>query len=297
MPIDLVDIKHHLAQYRQTSYRYQDNLRLTNARQAVDFVNERGFIFFWPNKGIELPSLWGAVAGDRPVPNNHDDPAHITWRWKDDLLDKRQWYYGRILCRRNTIISLRMLPFFYALSPNYGTPDEDYLIEYEQGKLGQAEKVVFEALLEQGPMHTLALRQAAHLASAENAGRFSRALDNLQRDFRVLPVGTAEAGAWHYSFVYDVTHRTYPDLPQQAQPVRKREAMNAILSAYFQSVGGASARDAQRTLGWAKAELQGSLSDLVTQNLLMQIDLNSTGSSKEADPVLQTFFMLPEIQN
>ena len=90
-------------------------------------------LFSWPIKGIELPSLWGAVAGNRPVPNNHDDPAHITWQWKDALLGEKKWYYARILRRRNTIISLNLLVYFYALSPNYGDPEQDFLDLYEQG--------------------------------------------------------------------------------------------------------------------------------------------------------------------
>jgi len=60
--------------------------------EAIRYVNERGFIYFWPINGILLPSLWEAVSGDRPVPNEHDDPGHVTWGWKDSLLGKHVWY-------------------------------------------------------------------------------------------------------------------------------------------------------------------------------------------------------------
>jgi hypothetical protein len=36
------------------------------------------------------------------VPNDHDDPGQITWRWKDDKLGKNIWYYGKILRRKAT---------------------------------------------------------------------------------------------------------------------------------------------------------------------------------------------------
>jgi len=55
--------------------------RLSNPEQARQFVNERGFVYFWPIKGILLPTLWAATAGDRPVPNEHDDPGMVTWGW------------------------------------------------------------------------------------------------------------------------------------------------------------------------------------------------------------------------
>ncbi|MBK9210977.1 MAG: hypothetical protein IPL71_22930 [Anaerolineales bacterium] len=52
--------------------------------QGIDLLQRARFIYFWPIKGIDLPSLWTAVAGDRPVADKHDDPGHITWGWKDN---------------------------------------------------------------------------------------------------------------------------------------------------------------------------------------------------------------------
>jgi len=122
-------------------------MKLANPQQAVDYVNERGFIFFWPVKGYVFPSLWTAVAGDRPVADEHDDPGNITWNWKDSLLDKKVWYYGRVLKRKNTIISLDAIKYFYALSPNYGEPEEDFADRYSQGLLPWEAKLIFDALV------------------------------------------------------------------------------------------------------------------------------------------------------
>jgi hypothetical protein len=104
--------------YRARTYRTRADLRITTREQAVEHVNDRGFVMFWPITGILMPSLWAAVAGDRSVPNNHDDPAHVTWSWKDGALGKRLWYYGKVLRRKATMISLSVAPYFYALSEN-----------------------------------------------------------------------------------------------------------------------------------------------------------------------------------
>ena len=61
----------------------------------------------------------------------------MTWGWNDDALDKRQWFYGKILRGRATMIALEIVPYFYALSENYGDPDEDYHLLYEDGLLSQ----------------------------------------------------------------------------------------------------------------------------------------------------------------
>jgi len=115
--------------YRAKSYL--PTRRLATVEQAIKFVQERGFVFFWPIKGIEFPSLWTAVAGDRPVANEHDDPGHVTWGWKDQMLGKREWYYAKMLRKKATLVSLEVAPYFYALTENYGDPEQDYLIQYE----------------------------------------------------------------------------------------------------------------------------------------------------------------------
>src|SRR5512143_922757 len=136
-----------LAEYRSHTYFTARGMQLTSVDQAVDFVNQRGFAFFWPIKGVELPSLWIAAAGDRPVADEHDDPGHVTWGWKDSLLGQRRAYYARLLRRRNTFVSLDILPYFYALSPNYGDWENDYLDQYEIGQLTLESRLLYEALL------------------------------------------------------------------------------------------------------------------------------------------------------
>lgn len=258
----------HLTEYRRLTFHLEPSQKLRTKEQAVAFVNKRGFVYFWPIQGVVLPSLWAATAGDRPVPNEHDDPGHITWAWKDELLDKRVWYYARILRRRNTFISFDHLPHFYALSPNYGDPDEDYLLQYEQGLLTQETKLVYEALLKEGPLDSISLRRAARLSNPESTSRFTRALDTLQIEFKVLPTGVAEAGAWRYAFYYDLTHRYYPDLIEQAGKISEPAARQKILTTYFHSVGAASRRDVAKLFIWRPEDLDRTFAALVTHNLL-----------------------------
>jgi hypothetical protein len=259
-----------LLAYQKKTFNYNSRLRLKSKQDAINFVNERGVVFFWPIKGIEFPSLWGAVAGDRVVPNDHDDPAHITWGWKDELLDKKVWYYAKILRQKSTIISLDLLPSFYALSPNYGNPEEDYLIGYEEGILSSEEKLVYEALLKNGALDTIKLRKASNLSSSENSSRFNRALLLLQRDFRILPVGIAESGAWHYAFIYNAVHRQFPLLTEQAHNISESQARLAILKSYFLSVGSATKGDIEKLLKWSDFSIGKSISSLWADGFLFE---------------------------
>lgn len=253
-----------LNHYRSQTFGTAPGRRITSADEAVAFVNQRGYVFFWPIKNILMPSLWVAAAGDRPVADEHDDPGHVTWGWKDSLLGKRRWYYGRALRKRNMMISLEALPYFYALSPNYGDPNEDYLIDYESGSLPLAAKLIYEALLNEGPQDTIKLRKTAGLTSRSADTEFNRALDELQTTFRVLPVGVSDAGAWHYSFVYDIVPRHFPDLPEQAHPISEHEARQKLIELYLDAVGAAPLKDLQRVFGpsptkWESARIERDL--------------------------------------
>jgi len=250
--------------YRQDTFNLQPGKRLRSADEAVCFANQRGFLFFWPIKGMLLPSLWAAVAGDRPVPDQHDDPGHVTWDWKDSLLGQRRWYYAKVLRKKATIISLERAPFFYALSRNYGAPDEDYLTLYEQGLLTQEAKTVYETILREGPLDTVALRRATRMTSRESDARFNRALADLQADFKLLPIGIAKAGAWNYAFFYEITARHFPDLPEAAHLISEREARSTLLENYLRSVGAAQAGDIQRLFGWGKDQSGSAIESLVS---------------------------------
>jgi len=239
--------------HRARTFNLPPSKRIASSAQALSFVNARGFVYFWPIKDIDLPSLWVAAAGNRPVADEHDDSGHVTWRWKDEALPKKIWYYAKVLRRKATMISLEVAPYFYALSENYGSPEEDYLLAYEEGRLTQAAKQIYEALLENGALNTLDLRRAARLTNAKES-EFNKALETLQADFKILPVGVAEAGAWKYAFIYEIVTRHFPELPEQARLIGEAEARTKLAGLFFQLVGAAQARGLTKLFGWS-AEL------------------------------------------
>ena len=257
-----------IKEYRSHTFGYHPRDRVKTKDEAIQYVNKRGFIYFWPIYGITLPSLWGAVSGDRPVPNDHDDPGHVSWGWKDSLLGKHVWFYGKILRRKATIISMEIAPYFYALTENYGSPEEDYLTIYEQGRMTQEAKVVYEALLENSPIDTISLRKASHLTSHESESRFNRALTDLQADFKIMPVDVVDAGSWHYSFAYDIVARYEPTLLEKARFLGELDARQKILELYIHSVGAAQLRDLVKLFGWKPPDITQAVERLELQGII-----------------------------
>jgi len=224
-------------QPESTEYHRLPHLKLRSREQAVEFVNDVGFGFLFPQKGVEMPSLWEAICGcSRPVPVHHDDrELGLAWRWKDDLPSRGLVYYGKLLRKKPTFVSLDLLPYFYALSGSYGEL-EDYLIEYEDGRLSEEARRVYEALLIHGALATSHLRRQAGLAGESNRSRFNRALVELQVGLKIVKTGISDQSAWRYCYVYDLLLRRWPDLPDRAQRITRAEARRTLVAKYLDNV-------------------------------------------------------------
>jgi hypothetical protein len=262
---------------REHNYRRTAERRLHTVEDAQAFVDEVGFCHFWPIKGVETPNLFHAIAGRvRPVPMEHGDPdIGKCWGWKDQSLDKKWWYYGKLLRRRATLVSLEMLPYFYALSENYGSLD-DYLQEYEDGRMTAEAKAVYEAILENGPLDTVRLRREARMSAKSAKSRFDRALVELQVGLKVLPIGVAEAGAWRYAFVYEIVQRHFPDLPAQARPIGRGEARRVLVLRYLDNVVAADRKMVAKVfhvLRWTPTELNRTIAVLLGEGAIQEVQV------------------------
>jgi hypothetical protein len=260
-----------IEEQRAYNYHRTPERRIKSPQAALKFVDDVGFCHFWPNKGTELPNLFQAIAGCvRQMPREHDDPDIDTcWRWKDDALGQRQWYYGKLLGRRATLVSLEMLPLFYAASENLGDLD-DYLEEYNAGQMTAEAKWICEALLEQGPLDTVQLRQKAGLSSSGAKGRFDRALVELQAGLKLLPIGVARVGRWRYAFTYELLLRHFPELAEQARVIKRSEAQRRLVSRYLENAVAADramVKGVFHVLKWTPAELERAIAALLEEGV------------------------------
>ena len=126
----------------------------------------------------------------------------------------------------------------------------------------QGAKQVYEAILDNGPLHTIDLRRLARMSNARDS-EFNKALEILQADFKILPIGVAQAGSWNYAFIYEITARYWPDLPEQARHIGEAEARAKLLELYFQSVGAAQMREVNKIFQWGSAITERAVRRLV----------------------------------
>jgi hypothetical protein len=238
---------------RDHNYRRTLARRVRTEEQALAFINEVGFCFLFRAPHVEAPTLWEAIlGGEYHEIGHHDYETGLAWEWKDTLVVKKQIFYGKLLKQKPTLISLAMFPYFYALSENYGDP-EDYLDDYQAGRLSYAAKRIYEVLLQEGALPTSALRRKAGLAgdgSSEAARLFDRGLAELQASLKIVKTGISDANRWKYCYVYDLLPRWLPEQVAVSLRLRSIDAMQAIIRQYLDVVVVSTPQKIADLFGW-----------------------------------------------
>ncbi len=236
-----------LERYRRTLVR---RFSVRTEAQCRRFVDALGFCYaFTPGPG-GIPGLFD-VLGTRSV----DRMWSWAWSWKDSLATRKRVYYGRVLRRKPTFISLAYLPHFYALSGNVGEPD-DYLVAYRAGHLSLLAREVFEHVQRHAPINTWALRRHfVSTGSGSSGSRLHRALDELQGRFLIAKVAEVE-GRGNYAYIWDTFARWMPDVITAALRITSEEAAGVILRGYLKIVGGATPQQVQDLFRWPVSVLE-----------------------------------------
>lgn len=218
--------------------------RVRTRGQALRFVNAVGFCYaFTPGPG-DLPALFD-VLDTRSV----DRMWSWVWQWKDDLATARALYYGRLLRRKPTFVSLTYLPHFYALTGNVGEPD-DYLQAYREGRLAWLAREIYEYLREHGRCSTWILR-SQFVLHADRSGAFHRALRMLQERCLIAKVAEQERGG--YAYIWDTFDRWLPRAVRAAGRISTEAAAGAVLERYLRTVGAVPVRTAEELFEWSPA--------------------------------------------
>jgi hypothetical protein len=224
--------------------------RVRTARGALRFIDALGFCFAFTGGPGGLPGLFDVLA-TRSV----DRMWSWAWQWKDDLITARRAYYGKVIRRKPSYVSLETLPAFYALSGNVGEPD-DYLQAFREGRLSVLARAIYEHILASGPVSTRTLRRL-YVRRGESGDKFHRALDDLQAHFLVAKV--AEEEEWRNGFIWDAFHRWMPDVVGAAARLTSEDAAARVLERYIHIVGAAASPEIQATFDWPPRLVQAAI--------------------------------------
>lgn len=231
--------------------------RIRTKKQALRFIRDLGFCYAFTQGPGSLPCLFEVLAT-----RSDDRRWSWAWDWKEVLPSEKRVFYGRVLGRKPTFISMEFLPHFFALTGNAGEPD-DYRRLYDGGRLSYLARVVYELTAARGPLTTRQIRAAVEPNRRGSSATLLRALADLQTLFLLARIGETGDNPGNYAYVWDLFDRWLPGVVAQAAEISHRTAAAAVLGRYVAIVGAPRPEDAAALFEWPPTVLATAIGDLL----------------------------------
>src|ERR671937_3076897 len=241
-PVLSRDMERALARHRQ---RIGARHAVRTADALVRMVDELGFCFaFTAEPAYPVPAAF-----DRLDTRSDGRKWEWMWGWKDELAERKRVYYGKLLVRKPTFVSMKMLPTFYATFGRAGEAD-DHLDDVRAGRLSDVARRVVEYLAHRGETQKKRMRADLGIESKEGRHDLERAIEELQRLMYVARVKAVGERSDDYNYTYDLFVRRYPETVRAAERVSSADANAAVLRRLVELAGGVSAKQIQRLFDW-----------------------------------------------
>jgi len=165
------------------------------ADALVRMVDDLGFCFaFTGESAYPVPAAF-----DHLDTRSDGRKWEWMWGWKDELAANKRLYYGKLLVKKPTFVSMKMLPIFYATFGRAGDAD-DHLEDVRAGRLSEIAHRIIDFLAVNGETQTKRMRSALGITSQEGKSAYSKAIEELQRLMYVARVRAVGEGREGYNY-------------------------------------------------------------------------------------------------
>src|SRR5213593_2313138 len=238
--------------------------RVRNAEGLVTMVDAFGFCFAFTLR-----------TGDAPIPACFDhlstNSEDRKWGWKDELPEEKRLYYGKLLVRKPTFVSMKMLPTFYATFGRAGEAD-DHLDDVRAGRLSDIARRVIDHLAQRGETQTKRMRADLGITSQEGKADYARAVEELQRLMYVARVKAVGEGREDYNYTYDLFVRRYPEIVKKAERIASNDAMTTLLRRLLELAGGVTTKQVKRLFEWDDEQIERTIARLEAKKAIVRSD-------------------------
>src|SRR2546426_4412702 len=259
--------------HRDRMWRRDEDLRIESAIDAERFIEDVGFANTLTDARRAGPSLYIAVCGRRDVslPRNvqKDEETRLTWYLKDEVMRRGRVYYAKLAGGRSMFVAPRLISHFAAI---WMPRRKD-----EREALSDAAQRVLKVLRREHELATADLRAESRVT--ERAA-FTRALDELQRQMKVIPQDVIYQP---FSYIWMLAEDRF------AQELRKRvarkTALREIARAYLAGAGMTLLGETARASGLSRVEAGSGNHQLVDEGYAIRIrqGVYALASLKEAE--------------
>jgi hypothetical protein len=199
-----------------------------------------------------------------PEHTHHDPYISFVWEMKDVLPAEGKIYYGKLLKRRPTMVSLEYLPYFYVLSGRTGAKDE-FRKEFLTGRISALARDIMEALKDSSPQVTRGLKLATGTFTKEERGGFDKAITELQAKMFIVKVAEENDP---FSFVWAPFTKAFAPQVRKARRIMPETARQKLLEQYFRNQFVGSVDSIHNLFRWGKQTIYQTLGKLVQDGVI-----------------------------
>ena len=229
--------------HRDRMWRREEDLRVESAVEAERFIEDVGFANTLTDTRRAGPSLYIAVCGRRDVslPRNvqKDEETRHTWYLKDEVMRRGRVYYAKLAGGRSMFVAPRLISHFAAI---WMPRRKD-----ESAILSDAAQRILKVLRREHELATADLR--AESGVAERA-TFTRALDELQRQMKVIPQDVIYQPT--FSYIWMLAEDRFGE--ELRKRVERKTALREIARAYLAGAGMTVLGETARASGLSRVE-------------------------------------------
>jgi hypothetical protein len=240
--------------------------RVRKAGDLVKLVDALGFAFAFTLR-----------TGDAPIPacfdhlstNDTNRKWNWMWGWKDELPEEKKLYYGVLLARKPTFVSMKLLPTFYATFGRAGEAD-DHVADVRAGRLSDVARRIIEFLAQNGETQTKRMRAELGITSKEGRATYGKAIDDVQRLMYVARVRAVGEFREDYNYTYDLFVRRYPEAVKAAERLSSADATAALLGRTLELAGAVTEKQLVRLFDWDEAVAERAIARAESQRKLVR---------------------------
>ncbi len=255
--------------HRDRMWRRDEELRVESAVDAERFIEDVGFANTLTDARRAGPSLYIAVCGRRDVslPRNvqKDEETRLTWHLKDEVMRRGRVYYAKLAGGRSMFVAPRLISHFAAVwMPR--RKDEPMV-------LSDAAQRVLKVLRREHDLATGDLRAESRIT--ERAA-FTRALDELQRQMKVIPQDVIYQP---FSYIWIPAEDRFPEELRKRGDIsgasgvaaRRKTALREIARAYLAGAGMSVLGETARASGLSRVEAGSGNHQLVDEGYAIRL--------------------------
>lgn len=220
----LVQLPETIESYRDRSWCREPELRIEDPFVAETFMERVGFCAVLTDSRRPGPSLYIAVCGrrDAHMPRNvqKDPESSLAWKIKDEVVRRGRVYYGKLRGNRAIFVARRLVPHFRALA----------VAHRGSQPLSEEANSILKVLRKEWEMASRDLRHASGISDRYS---FNKALDELQKAFKVIPSEIVYKPV--FTYIWSLAEARFQD--ELKQDITREEALIEVARTYLTSAG------------------------------------------------------------